>query len=164
MPASFALGMLFRSLRLLILMIWQLRSAHIKEHYNKSGCVIKADGLAAGKGVVVADNEGRGSCCYVEEMLGKGKFGSRLALTSSLKSESLALRLRFLPWLTALTLSFWGALKITSGRMMAIRATTRAGWERSRLLLRFKRGTARASLARDSFASGKRHGRRGATL
>ena len=48
--------------------------AHIKEHYNKSGCVIKADGLAAGKGVVVADNEDE-ALAAVEEMLGKGKFG-----------------------------------------------------------------------------------------
>ena len=48
---------------------------HIKARYGDGGCVVKADGLAAGKGVVVADNPDQ-AVEAVTMMLDGGAFGS----------------------------------------------------------------------------------------
>ncbi len=48
--------------------------AHIRAHYSTSGAVIKADGLAAGKGVIVADDMAA-SLAAVDLILGDKGFG-----------------------------------------------------------------------------------------
>jgi phosphoribosylamine--glycine ligase len=48
---------------------------YVKSRYRGGGCVVKADGLAAGKGVIVADNETE-ALDAIRMILDDGKFGT----------------------------------------------------------------------------------------
>ncbi len=49
--------------------------AYVKNRFNGGGCVVKADGLAAGKGVIVADHEDD-TIAAIKMILDDGQFGS----------------------------------------------------------------------------------------
>jgi phosphoribosylamine--glycine ligase len=50
-------------------------TAHVKSRYKGGGCVVKADGLAAGKGVIVADNEAE-AVAAIRMILDDKEFGA----------------------------------------------------------------------------------------
>jgi phosphoribosylamine--glycine ligase len=50
-------------------------TGYVKSRYQGGGCVVKADGLAAGKGVTVADNEAE-AIAAIRMILDDGKFGT----------------------------------------------------------------------------------------
>lgn len=63
------------------------------EHHDRWPCVIKADGLAAGKGVVIVDDEAAATTAVRDMMLNQhhGKAGARIVIEDFLEGEELSI-------------------------------------------------------------------------
>ena len=90
--------------------------------------VIKADGLAAGKGVVIAEDEGEARAA-LEDMLEARRFGDHpVVVEEFLEGDELSL----LALCDGAAPSRWPRPATTSGSATATRARTRAAWAASR--------------------------------